>query len=55
MQLFLGDNLFELLIIETNKYRSQLLNKYKEYKLVRLVDVTVREMKKFLGLIIFMG
>ena len=29
MQLFLGNDLFELLIIETNRYRSQILNKYK--------------------------
>lgn len=54
-QLFLGDDLFELLVTETNRYRSQVANKYKEYKAVKWVDVTVKEMKKFLGLIILMG
>ncbi|CAK9820225.1 PiggyBac transposable element-derived protein 4 [Anthophora quadrimaculata] len=54
-QLFLGDDLFELLVTETNRYRSQVANKYKEYKPVKWVDVTVKEMKKFLGLIILMG
>ncbi|XP_072751048.1 uncharacterized protein [Anoplolepis gracilipes] len=55
MELFLGNDLFELLVTETNKYRSQVANKYKEYKSVKWVDVTVKEMKMFLGLIILMG
>ncbi|CAK9801059.1 PiggyBac transposable element-derived protein 4 [Anthophora plagiata] len=54
-QLFLGDDLFELLVTETNRYRSHVAIKYKEYKAVKWVDVTVTEMKKFLGLIILMG
>ncbi|CAK9820228.1 hypothetical protein ANTPLA_LOCUS10506 [Anthophora plagiata] len=55
VQLFLGDDLFELLATETNRYRAQVASKYKEYKAVKWVDVTVKEMKKFLGLIILMG
>lgn len=34
-QLFLGNDLFELLVTETNKYRSQVLNKYIKCKTVR--------------------
>ncbi|KAL6421456.1 hypothetical protein ACFW04_013911 [Cataglyphis niger] len=45
IQLFLGNDLFELLVTKTNRYRSQVLNKYKSMK---WVDVTIREMKKFL-------
>lgn len=55
VQLFLGDDLFELLATETNRYRAQVASKYNEYKSVKWVDVTVKEMKKFLGLIILMG
>ena len=55
IELFLGNDLFELLVIETNRYRSQVINKYKECKSVKWIDITVREMKKFLGLIILMG
>ncbi|XP_025160017.1 piggyBac transposable element-derived protein 5-like [Harpegnathos saltator] len=55
VQLFLGNDLFELFVTETNRYHSQVVNRYKEYKTLRWVDVTVTEMKKFLGLIILMG
>ncbi|CAK9809258.1 PiggyBac transposable element-derived protein 4 [Anthophora quadrimaculata] len=55
VQLFLGNDLFKLFVTETNRYRSQVVNRYKEYKTLRWVDVTVTEMKKFLGLIILMG
>ena len=54
IQLFLRNDLFESLVTETNRYRSQVLNKHKEYKSVKWVNITVREMKKFLGLIILM-
>lgn len=50
----LGDDLFELLVRETNRYGSQVSNKYTEYKAVNWVDVTVKEMKMFLGSIILM-
>ncbi|XP_046831401.1 piggyBac transposable element-derived protein 5-like [Vespa crabro] len=55
VQLFLGDDLFELLVIEANIHRSQVTNKYREYKAVKWVDVTVTEIKKFLGSILLMG
>ncbi|XP_050452133.1 piggyBac transposable element-derived protein 5-like [Cataglyphis hispanica] len=55
VQLFLGNDLFELFVTETNRYHSQVVNRYKEYKTLKWVDVTVTEMKKFLGLIILMG
>ena len=55
IELFLVNDLFELLVIETNRYCSLVINTYEECKSVKWVDVTMREMKKFLGLIILMG
>lgn len=55
VQLFLGNDLFELFVTETNRYHSQVVNRYKEYKTLRWVNVTVTEMKKFLDSIILMG
>lgn len=37
VQLFLGDDLFELIATETNRYHAQVASKYKEYKAVKWV------------------
>uniref|UniRef100_A0A1A9UI31 Ig-like domain-containing protein n=1 Tax=Glossina austeni TaxID=7395 RepID=A0A1A9UI31_GLOAU len=55
MQLFLGNDLFELFTTETNRYHIQVSHKYKEYKIAKWTDVTIQEMKKFMGLLILMG
>lgn len=35
VQLFLSDDLLELFVTETNRYHSQVVNRYKQYKSVK--------------------
>lgn len=55
MQLFLGTDLFELFTTETSRCHIQVSHKYKERKIAKWRDVTIQEMKKFMGLLILMG
>ena len=53
---FLGDDLLEFIIMETNKYRAENYRKFKKGKKCRKWrDVTTSELKKFFGLVIIMG
>ncbi|XP_053960478.1 piggyBac transposable element-derived protein 4-like [Anastrepha ludens] len=54
--LFIGDDLFTYFVEESNRYYYQNINKFTiPKKSVKWKDITISEMKKFLGLIIFMG
>lgn len=54
--LFIGNDLFEKFAFETNKYREQTHHKYKKIDhTVDWVDVTVKELKRWFGLVIIMG
>ncbi|KAI4483477.1 hypothetical protein M0802_013354 [Mischocyttarus mexicanus] len=56
VNLFIGDDLLEYLVTESNRYHYQVINKYKNIsKTNKLVDITFSEMKRFLGLIVLMG
>jgi hypothetical protein len=51
-----GDIFFDFLCEETNLYYFQSCDKYdRNYKVLKWVDVTVAEMKKFFAIIILMG
>jgi hypothetical protein len=55
-ELFFGDIFFDLLCEETNLYYFQNRDKYdRNYKVLKWVDVTVAEMKKFFAIIILTG
>jgi hypothetical protein len=54
--LFFGDSFFDLLCQETNRYYLQNPEEYDRiYKVLKWVDVTSAEMKKFVATIILMG
>ncbi|XP_020292495.1 piggyBac transposable element-derived protein 4-like [Pseudomyrmex gracilis] len=56
VNLFMGADLFEHMANESNRYHYQILNTYKiPSKTKKWRDITVAEMKKFLGLIVLMG
>ncbi|CAK9829650.1 hypothetical protein ANTRET_LOCUS6949 [Anthophora retusa] len=53
VNLFIGDDLLEYLVKESNRYRYQVTNKYKNIsKTKKWVDITFPEMKQFLDFII---
>lgn len=61
-QLFATDEIFEHIVIETNRYAKQELlsmnlprKKRKKHRLSKWVDTTIDEMKKFFGLMLWMG
>lgn len=56
VNLFIGSDLIEHFVRESNRYHYQIVEKYRIVsKTKKWKDVTVTEMKKFLGLIILMG
>ncbi|KAF8789731.1 PiggyBac transposable element-derived protein like [Argiope bruennichi] len=56
VNLFIGSDLIEHFVRESNRYHYQIVEKYRiTSKTKKWKDVTVTEMKKFLGLIILMG
>ena len=56
VNLFFGNDFFEHLVRESNRYHYQVMEKYKiPSKAKKWTDITVPEMKKFLGLIVLMG
>jgi len=56
VKLFMDDDFFAYLITESNRYYYQNINQFKiSAKSIKWRDITIPEMKKFLGLIIFMG
>lgn len=56
VKLFFGEDLFEMMCKETNLYHMQNESKYKHSKKTRKwTNVTVKEMKVFLAIIILMG
>lgn len=56
VKLFIGDDLFEYMVTETNRYRAQNPDLFRDRaKSVKWKDVTVVELKKMLGLLLLMG
>ena len=56
VKLFIADDLFSFFTEESNKYRSQNADKFRDSKKsVKWKDISVLEMKKFIGLILMMG
>ena len=56
IKLFIGDGLFQYMVEETNRYHAQNEFRIKDrVKSVKWKDVTVKELKKFIGLILLMG
>ncbi|XP_035731243.1 uncharacterized protein LOC118445669 [Vespa mandarinia] len=56
VKLFIGDDFFAYLVAESNRYYYQNMNQFKiSPKSMKWRDITIPEMKTFLGLIIFMG
>jgi len=56
VKLFMDDDFFAYLVTESNRYYYQNINQFKiSAKSIKWRDITIPEMKKFLGLIIFMG
>ncbi|XP_014472553.1 PREDICTED: piggyBac transposable element-derived protein 4-like [Dinoponera quadriceps] len=56
VNLFIGNDFFEYLVRESNRYHYQAMEKYKiPSRVKKWTDITVPEMKKFLGLIVLMG
>lgn len=54
--LFIRHNVFEYLVRESNRYHYEVVDKYKVISRRRKwTDITVPEIKKFLGLVILMG
>lgn len=55
VNVFIGNDFFEYLVRESNRYHYQVVDKYKIISKTRKwTDITVPEMKKFLGLIVLM-
>ncbi|KAI4474422.1 hypothetical protein M0804_014867 [Polistes exclamans] len=55
VKLFIGSDLIEHFVRESNRYHYQIVEKYRiTSKTKKWKDVTVTEMKKFLGLIVLM-
>lgn len=56
VNLFIGDDLIEHLVRESNRYHYQVIEKYRIIsKTKKWTDITVSEMKKFFGQIVLMG
>lgn len=56
VELFIGDDLFDLFTTQTNLYHNQQYNNNDEStKIKAWIDTNVVEMKKFLGLVVIMG
>lgn len=56
LQLFIGDDLFEYMAQETNRYHAQNIHKFKvSAKTLKWRDVSVSDMKKMMGLLLLMG
>ncbi|XP_015190455.1 PREDICTED: piggyBac transposable element-derived protein 4-like [Polistes dominula] len=56
VKLFIGDDFFAYLVTESNRYYYQNMDQFKiSRKRMKWRDITIPEMKKFLGLIILMG
>ncbi|XP_046145451.1 piggyBac transposable element-derived protein 4-like [Osmia bicornis bicornis] len=56
VNLFIGNDLIEHLVRESNRYHYQVIEKYRIIsKTKKWTDITVSGMKKFLGLIVLMG
>lgn len=56
MELFIGNDLFEFISNETNRYYNQNFNRRKlDKKSAKFVDVTAAELRKWFGLTILMG
>lgn len=56
VQLFIGNDLFDYMVEETNRYHQQNMDKFKDRaKGVKWKDVTMIELKKMLGLLLLMG
>lgn len=56
VNLFIDENFFAFLVEESNRYYHQNEDNFKTYKKsLKWKDITVKEMKKFLGLVILMG
>lgn len=56
LKLFIDDDFFKFLVIESNRYYYQNIDRLKsQTKGIKWKDITIPEMKKFVGLIIFMG
>lgn len=54
--LFIGNDFFKYLVKESNRYHYQIMEKYKiPSRAKKWTDIMVKEMKKFLGLIVLMG
>lgn len=52
---FIGDEFFQMVADETNKYYSQNSDKYESIENSKWVDVTVPEMKRWFGLVLLMS
>ena len=56
VELFIGDDLFQMMVEETNRYHAQNIHKFKQSKKsLKWRDVNIIELKKMLGLILIMG
>ena len=56
IELYLTDEIMELLVTETNRYAKQfIVGKEKNTYLHQWTNVTVNEMKQFIGILILMG
>nr|XP_022913143.1 piggyBac transposable element-derived protein 4-like [Onthophagus taurus] len=55
--LFVNDDILELMVVETNRYGAQCLakNQLRRARITSWHDTTVPEMKKFLGIVLWMG
>ncbi|XP_044744320.1 piggyBac transposable element-derived protein 4-like [Coccinella septempunctata] len=55
---FIDDNVLRIMVVETNRYAHQLLQSRvttRKHQLARWKDVDKNEMKRFLGVVLFMG
>ncbi|EFN86920.1 PiggyBac transposable element-derived protein 4, partial [Harpegnathos saltator] len=56
VNLFIGNDFFEHLVGESNRYHYQVMERYRiTSKMKKWTDITIPEMKKFLGILILMG
>lgn len=56
VHLFIGDDFLEYMVTESNRYHYQVINKYINIsRTKKWTDITLPEMKTFLGLIVLMG
>ncbi|EQB59787.1 ac transposable element-derived protein 4 [Vairimorpha apis BRL 01] len=56
VKLFIGDDLFEYMVTETNRYHAQNIELFRDSaNSVKWKDVTVVELKKMMGLLLLMG